>query len=256
MGDSSDQKVRAGFERKRIILPSSFLRTIRGKLNLGPPLTGTLLVLLWIWFFFEITLFHMSVASGSTQLWEDIFILSSDSLHYHWTWITSILTHNSIIHLLANSIALWSFGRYVERRGGQYLFLVTFVLSALVASYGQIMVSVASGGSLSLVGSSGGIAGLIGLAAVLVPELRVYFLFTIPMKLFGAVVFFVCVSIAVIVTNGPGAFGVANTAHVAGFFTGLATGLGASKRKIPVHFNQLVTGRKIEKYPRQNEHEE
>lgn len=82
--------------------------------------------------------------------------------HEYWRIITGATTHGSILHVVMNCYAFYSFGRIFELLSNRAHLAIVFLLSAI------------GGGILSLVfqpdgisvGASGGIVGLIGYLAV------------------------------------------------------------------------------------------
>ena len=82
--------------------------------------------------------------------------------HEYWRILTGATTHGSILHVLMNCYAFYSFGRIFEMLTNRAHLAIVFLLSAV------------GGGVLSLifapdgtsVGASGGIVGLIGYLAV------------------------------------------------------------------------------------------
>lgn len=82
--------------------------------------------------------------------------------HQYWRILTGATTHGSIIHVLMNCYAFYSFGQNFETLSNRAHLAIVFLLSAI------------GGGALSLaftpdgvsVGASGGIVGLIGYLAV------------------------------------------------------------------------------------------
>ena len=82
--------------------------------------------------------------------------------HEYWRILTGAALHGSVIHVLMNSYAFYSFGRIFEMLANRAHLAIVFLLSAI------------GGGLLSLfflpqgisVGASGGIVGLIGYLAI------------------------------------------------------------------------------------------
>lgn len=84
------------------------------------------------------------------------------SQHEYWRILTGATTHGSVLHVLMNSYAFYSFGKIFEMLANRAHLAIVFLLSAI------------GGGLLSLafmpdgisVGASGGIVGLISYLAV------------------------------------------------------------------------------------------
>ena len=189
----------------------------------------TYVFLLIIWIVFPIEIF---VATFSPGLFEPLFTISSDNVHYVWTWVTSIFAHSpgGFMHILFNSIVLYFFGPIVERKVGSRNFAVLFVVSGAVAGLAQVLATMATGGAASVLGASGAIMALMGVLTVLNPNLRIYLYFIIPMPLWVATALFAGYSVLVSTAGGIGAGGVAQLAHLAGLGIGLVYGLYLKER--------------------------
>jgi len=170
-------------------------------------------------------LFTLPVLDQRT--WQSIFVFSPENPEYVWTWITSIFAHspNTFVHILFNGIVIYFFGRIVEQYLGSVKFTLLFLVSGILAGAGQVLYQLVVGpGGPGVVGASGAALALMGVVTILRPNLTVYFMFFLPMRiktLTGAVVL---ISIALILAVGPGAGGIAHVAHLVGVLIGLAYG--------------------------------
>lgn len=134
--------------------------------------------------------------------------------------------HGGFWHLAGNMLFLWIFGDNVEHRLGRLLYLVTYLVTGVIAT---ISFSMLAGHSMvPLVGASGAISGVLGLYFLLFPRNRV--------KVFVALFPFLVdvwlvpvrwvLSLLVIVDNllplllGEST-GIAYGAHLGGFVAGL-----------------------------------
>lgn len=144
-----------------------------------------------------------------------------------WTIFTSMFMHDPSIfsfHLFANMMSLIFLGGFVERIIGSKRFLALYLISGIIAALFFVSLAFIFGDNLSIpaVGASGAIFGIAGLAAVLVPKMKVYILFIpIAMPMWFAIIF-----ILIIMWIASSAFGlsIANTAHLGGFLTGFFYG--------------------------------
>ncbi|MCS3924477.1 membrane associated rhomboid family serine protease [Methanosalsum natronophilum] len=142
-----------------------------------------------------------------------------------WTVISYMFLHGSGLHLFFNMFVLFFFGKELERRVGNQMFLVVFFLCGIVAAIGY---SLATIGDLTvgMVGASGAIFGVFASVAVLAPNMRIYIYF-FPMKIKYALVLLAIVDFLLL-------FGastmIAHEAHLIGLFTGILMGFYLKKR--------------------------
>lgn len=138
-----------------------------------------------------------------------------------WQLITYSFLHGSLLHLGFNMIAIWMFGAALEKRWGDLRYLLTYLLSVVVAAMTQITVS---GYFLNaagpVIGASGGVFGLLLAYALYFPNRVISFIFLpfiqIPARTF--VLGYGAVELLLGVTNT--AAGVAHFAHLGGLFGG------------------------------------
>lgn len=144
-----------------------------------------------------------------------------------WTIFTSMFMHDPSIfgfHLLANMMSLIFLGGFVEKIIGSKRFIVLYLLSGLVASLFFVGLTVLFNENTMIpaIGASGAIFGIAGLAAILVPKMKVYIMFIpIAMPMWFATIF-----LLLIMWLASGLFGlsIGNFAHLGGFLTGLVYG--------------------------------
>lgn len=94
----------------------------------------------------------------------------SDGQYIH-TLITSAFLHGSWFHLGSNMLFLWVFGDNVEDVMGHVKYLVFYLLTAIAAGIGQVLVD--TGSTVPMVGASGAISGLLAAYIVLFPGGRI-----------------------------------------------------------------------------------
>ncbi|MDO9395434.1 MAG: rhomboid family intramembrane serine protease [Herbiconiux sp.] len=82
----------------------------------------------------------------------------------YWQLVTTMFTHESLLHLAVNMFVLWSLGPQLEAAVGRVRFLVLYVLSGLA---GSALVYWAAGEYQDTLGASGAIFGLLGALLVL-----------------------------------------------------------------------------------------
>jgi len=79
-----------------------------------------------------------------------------------WRLVTCIFLHIGFLHLLFNSLALWSFGRDLEKLYGSGKFVLIYLLSGIAGSGASYFLAPHAVSA----GASGAIFGLIGLSLV------------------------------------------------------------------------------------------
>jgi membrane associated rhomboid family serine protease len=134
-----------------------------------------------------------------------------------WQLLTSAFMHGFFWHIAFNMLALWSFGRMVERALGSRRFAWLYFASVISASLVQLMVVTATvdNGVAPTVGASGGVFGVLLAFAFIFPHARVMLLIPpIPMKAWMLVTGFAVIELASGVL-GTGQ-GVAHFAHLGG----------------------------------------
>ena len=134
-----------------------------------------------------------------------------------WQLVTSAFLHASPSHLLLNMLALWMFGRDVERALGGRRFLMLYLAAVLAASFAQLAVDRFLAGSevVPTLGASGGVFGVLLAYGTLFPRRIVLLLFPpIPMPAW------LFVTLYGLLELGQGVLGlgqdVAHFAHVGG----------------------------------------
>jgi rhomboid protease GluP len=107
----------------------------------------------------------LSLTGGSTSISNLIrFGAKDNSLiaeGQYWRLLTSMFLHIGVAHILFNSLALWMFGRDLERIYGTGRFIAMYIVTGIVGSLASYRFSP----SISA-GASGAIFGLIGVSLV------------------------------------------------------------------------------------------
>jgi membrane associated rhomboid family serine protease len=146
-------------------------------------------------------------------------------------WITlfsSIFLHAGWAHILGNMVFLYVFGIHVERSMGALRYLVFYLLCGLGANALEIAFSV--GSNLPGLGASGAISGVLAAYLLLYPGSHVrtligfgFFFFParFPAWIFIGVWFAMQLIYGLASISAVNAGGVAYSAHVGGFITGL-----------------------------------
>jgi len=167
------------------------------------------------------------------------------------TLVTSMFLHGSALHLGSNMLLLWVFGRHIEDVVGTRLYAALYFSSGLAAILLHTLMAVIfckDALAIPAIGASGGIAGILGLFAVRFFQTRIR-VFTF--ILLRPTTFSVASGIALglwfagEVTGGlmnlTASGGVANWAHIGGFFYGMAMALALRLEAAGVSDHLAVT---------------
>lgn len=169
----------------------------------------------------------------------DFFVVHPEEPFVIYKYIVSMFAHGSPVHLIVNGIAFLSFGKVIEKLYDSKIMLFVFVVSALTASVGFVVVYNLSQitGLLQVntingvLGASGGISGLIGLFTVRQYKYArneasnyIMVLFKIPLRSHVAVSIFILLSFIAVLYGGIGFANIAHTAHIIGLITGVVIG--------------------------------
>jgi len=135
-----------------------------------------------------------------------------------WTLVTHIFLHASFEHFFINMLFLAFFAPVLERAVGSRNFLAVFFLSGIAAGVGWCLTS-----QSPVLGASGALCGVFGALAVLMPRMRVYFFFFLPMEMWLAAILFALYDFFFAI--GPVSDHIAHTAHLSGLFFGMLAGV-------------------------------
>lgn len=243
-------------------LPTVYKPTLREELQskdgldriifvLGGTMTGYLILSFWVVFFIQFILYQLFIGPivinsnpvEVSALWSSIFTIQDGMELYLWTYITSIFSHGGVIHVLLNSIVLFSFGLVIENDIGRKRLFKFFVIAGLVSGISQLLaVNLADLGLLPIydmsrefmfLGASGAISGIIGMVVVKVPniEAKIIFFPFFEFKLLSGIIVFILGSMSLVLYFGVGAFSIAHIAHVSGILFGMLYGFKEYDRK-------------------------
>jgi len=180
-----------------------------------PPITLALILL-------NVFVYMLELVSGPEiirvfGLWPP----GSGGAFHLWQLVTYSFLHGSIAHLGFNMFAVWMFGAELERRWDHLRYLLTYLLSVVVAAMTQIVVSgYFLHSSHAVIGASGGVFGLLLAYALYFPRSVIMIIFLpfirIPTRLF--VLGYGVVELLLGLTRTDA--GVAHFAHLGGLFGG------------------------------------
>jgi membrane associated rhomboid family serine protease len=151
------------------------------------------------------------------------FILFSPNTGLFWPW--QLLTYgflhsrDTLAHLAFNMLALWMFGREIERLMGSRRFLIFWVVCVVGAGLIQILVSIVTGEPSATLGASGGVFGLLLAFALAFPNRMIVLLIPpIPMKAKYFVLIYGLITLYMGFSGGGS--GIAHFAHLGGMLFG------------------------------------
>ena len=168
-------------------------------------------------FLISISFVLQLLISGYTQR---LILIPALVMERPWTLITHIFLHSTqhFDHFLINMLVFFFFAPTLERKIGSSKFLLIFFISGIVAGIGWSLTTVNL--FVPVMGASGALMGILGTLAVLMPKIRVYLFFIIPMEIWMVVILFALYDFLMI---GSGDM-IAHTAHLSGLFFGLLVG--------------------------------
>lgn len=103
--------------------------------------------------------------------------------HWYWQFVTYMFAHASFWHLLSNMLALYIFGRVVEKNVGTKEFLLFYFLTGVLSGVASYFTYFYTGRPYAVIlGASGAIYALMFLFALLFPTAIVYIFGLIPIR--------------------------------------------------------------------------
>lgn len=149
-----------------------------------------------------------------------------------WTIFTVMLMHGGVLHIFANMVTFYFFGRPVENIIGARDTLKLYLGAGLVSSlaiigFQNLQAFLFPGFTMSpIVGASGAVVAFIGAVAMLYPDAEVLLYFVVPMKIKTAVYAFAGIEVFNIIMKLMGIYlpiigSFASSAHLAGLLVGI-----------------------------------
>ncbi len=177
------------------------------------------------------TLWHTVGLDHPDQM-RDHFMLSVDTVFAGrvWTLLTSGLSHIDATHLIANMLAIYTFGRTIERVIGSVALVGVYVSGVLTASVAHLLWDVVTASGSFALGASGAAVAFAIVFAIWFPR-KVVFLLFIPVPAALAAVLFVLFDITGVFVSSVDAFivgpsvQIAHFAHLGGAVAGLVLAL-------------------------------
>jgi membrane associated rhomboid family serine protease len=157
-----------------------------------------------------------------------MFVLTADIWNRPYILVTSMFLHGDFNHIFWNMYGLMMFGPLLEQRIGWKRFLGLYLASGVFAALGHVLLSQVIYGNIpNALGASGAVMGMLGALIILMPDLRLLFMFFIPMSLRTAGIIWALMDLfGVFVPSGIG-----NIAHLIGMACGLLFGLLMNREK-------------------------
>jgi membrane associated rhomboid family serine protease len=152
------------------------------------------------------------------------FFVSREHLEegQYWTLLTAEFSHREIWHLALNMMVLMNFGPVLVWRWGQRKFLVFYLIAAMVASIGHVVVGGLIGRDTWALGASGAISGVLAAFAVLYPHHRILLFGIVPLPAYIATILFVGLDVwGVVAQSSGGGLPIGHGAHLGGAAFGL-----------------------------------
>ncbi len=136
-----------------------------------------------------------------------------------WSFFTYMFMHGGLLHLLANSVALFVFGPPVERRLGSSVFILFYVYCGLGAAIVSLLATVVGIHVGPFVGASGAVLGVAFAFARMYPDAEMM-IFPLPMPIKAK---HLILGIAVLDVAGAmlGTDNIAHIAHLGGMASAL-----------------------------------
>lgn len=111
-----------------------------------------------------------------------------------WRYLTAQFLHDtsSIWHIVFNMLGLYILGSPLEKLWGQKKFLTFYLTCGAIACISYVIVAMALDipRNIPIIGASGGVYGLILACAVLLPSIRIIFLFfPVPIRIASVILF-------------------------------------------------------------------
>lgn len=153
----------------------------------------------------------------------------------YWTLITSVFSHNLLIHIAINMFVLNSFGSIMEEVLGHARFLKFYFVAGIVSSLTHALVSAYLIGEpeMGAVGASGSIAGLVLLFSLLFPREKILLFGIIPLPaILGALAFIGLDIWGLVAQTEGGGLPIGHGAHLGGAFSGICYYLWLRRRRL------------------------
>jgi membrane associated rhomboid family serine protease len=154
----------------------------------------------------------------------NFLVSTSHLLHGNWwTLVTAAFSHIDLWHIALNMFVLWSFGAVLERLWGTRVFVIFYLVAAVVASASHCFVSSVLMGDpqIPALGASGAVSGLLLAFAFLFPKHRILVFGIIPVPALVGALAFVAIDLwGLFAQTQGGGIGIGHGAHLGGALCG------------------------------------
>jgi len=140
-----------------------------------------------------------------------------------WTVLTAAFSHSEFWHLAINMFVLWSFGTALERLWGTRIFIVFYLVAAVVSSISHCLVSTVLLGNsdIQALGASGAVSGLLLAYALLFPHHKILLMGIVPVPALMGVLAFVGIDLwGLFAQTRGGGLPIGHGAHLGGALAG------------------------------------
>ncbi len=155
------------------------------------------------------------------------FLVSYSNLATHpWTLLTSVFSHQALLHIFLNMFVLNSFGRFLEQFLGSKFYLGFYLVAGVIASLSHALLSnfLLGQPDLPALGASGAIAGLVLLFSLLFPKEKIVLFAIVPLPALVGAIAFVALDLWGLAAQAEGGgLPIGHGAHLGGALAGLLT---------------------------------
>ena len=141
-----------------------------------------------------------------------------------WVLLTSVFSHNLLLHFVVNMVVLMSFGPATERLLGSRRFLAFYLGAGIFASVAHAATSalLLDQPGLRALGASGALVGVLMLFSFSFPKAKVLLFFVLPLPAIVAALAFVALDIwGLVAQMGGGTLPIGHGAHLGGGLVGV-----------------------------------
>lgn len=168
------------------------------------------------------------LAARGSELWSLLavnFMVSTNRLEHGlwWTLITAAFSHQELWHFLLNMVVLWSFGSVLERLLGSRLFVVFYLVSAVVSSASHCLVSSLLLGDdrIAALGASGAVSAVLIAFSLAFPRNKILLFGIVPIPALVGAALFVAIDLWGLFAQTRGAaLPIGHGAHLGGALCG------------------------------------
>ena len=187
----------------------------------------------------NVAVFFMWMGGGARhqEFMIDNFLVSYTGLMEgrYWTLLTSVFSHNMLLHIGINMFVLNSFGSLLEQVLGRWRFLAFYLVAGVVSSISHCLLSqyVMHSPDTAALGASGSIAGLVLVFSLVFPKEKILLMGFIPLPaIWGALAFVALDLWGLSAQAHGGGLPIGHGAHLGGAFAGVVYYFGFLRRRI------------------------